>query len=95
MERTLIYKNHKGDMITFTYKPPFLLGVCDGFHEVVGTVNTISSAYGVGTKSSTFVDNEKSRGVKRTRLFCFVISSVKFVLCMSISNSMPDLRTCG
>lgn len=49
MERTLIYKNHKGDMITFTYKPPFLLSICDGFHETVGTVNSISSAYGVGT----------------------------------------------
>lgn len=49
MERTLIYKNHKGDMITFTYKPPFLLGICDGFHETVGTVNSVSSAYGVGT----------------------------------------------
>lgn len=49
MERTLIYKNHKGDMITFTYKPPFLLSICDGFHETVGTVNSVSSAYGVGT----------------------------------------------
>ena len=49
MERTLIYKNHKGDMITFTYKPPFLLSICDGFHETVGTVNSASSAYGVGT----------------------------------------------
>lgn len=49
MERTLIYKNHKGDMITFTYKPPFLLSICDGFHETVGTVNNVSSAYGVGT----------------------------------------------
>lgn len=48
MERTLIYKNHKGDMITFTYKPPFLLSICDGFHETVGTVNSVSSAYGVG-----------------------------------------------
>ena len=47
MERTLIYKNHKGDMITFTYKPPFLLSICDGFHETVGTVNSVSSAYGV------------------------------------------------
>lgn len=49
MERTLIYKNHKGDMITFTYKPPFILSICDGFHETVGTVNSVSSAYGVGT----------------------------------------------
>lgn len=49
MERTLIYKNHKGDMITFTYKPPFLLSICDGFHETVGTVNSVSSAYGAGT----------------------------------------------
>lgn len=49
MERTLIYKNHKGDRITFTYKPPFLLSICDGFHETVGTVNSVSSAYGVGT----------------------------------------------
>lgn len=49
MERTLIYRNHKGDMITFTYKPPFLLSICDGFHETVGTVNSVSSAYGVGT----------------------------------------------
>lgn len=49
MERTLIYKNHKGDMITFTYQPPFLLSICDGFHETVGTVNSVSSAYGVGT----------------------------------------------
>lgn len=49
MERTLIYKNHKGDTITFTYKPPFLLSICDGFHETVGTVNSVSSAYGVGT----------------------------------------------
>lgn len=49
MERTLIYKNHKGDMITFTYKTPFLLSICDGFHETVGTVNSVSSAYGVGT----------------------------------------------
>lgn len=49
MERTLIYKNHKGDMITFTYKPPFLLSICDGFHETVGTVNSVSSAYGIGT----------------------------------------------
>lgn len=49
MERTLIYKNHKGDMITFTYKSPFLLSICDGFHETVGTVNSVSSAYGVGT----------------------------------------------
>lgn len=49
MERTLIYKNHKGDMITFTYKPPFLLSICDGFHETVGTVNSVSSASGVGT----------------------------------------------
>lgn len=49
MERTLIYKNHKGDMISFTYKPPFLLSICDGFHETVGTVNSVSSAYGVGT----------------------------------------------
>lgn len=49
MERTLIYKNHKGDMITFTYKPPFLLSICDGFHETVGTINSVSSAYGVGT----------------------------------------------
>lgn len=49
MERTLIYKNHKGNMITFNYKPPFLLGICDGFHETAGTVNSISSAYGVGT----------------------------------------------
>lgn len=49
MERTLIYKNHKGDMITFKYRPPFLLSICDGFHETVGTVNSVSSAYGVGT----------------------------------------------
>ena len=49
MERTLIYKNHKGDMITFTYKPPFLLSICDGFHKTVGNVNSVSSAYGVGT----------------------------------------------
>ena len=49
MERTLIYKIHKGDMISFTYKPPFLLSICDGFHETVGTVNSVSSAYGVGT----------------------------------------------
>lgn len=47
--RTLIYKNHRGEMITFTYEPPFVLGICDGFHEVAGTVNSVSSAYGVGT----------------------------------------------
>lgn len=66
MERTLIYKNHKGDMITFTYKPPFLLGVCDGFHEVVGTVNTISSAYGVGTKWNGTSIGERELTIKGT-----------------------------
>lgn len=49
MERTLVWKNYKGNTVTFTYKPPFLLGVCSGFHEVVGKVNSISSAYGIGT----------------------------------------------
>lgn len=49
MERTLIWINYKGDAVTFTYKPPFLLGICDGFHEIAGKVNTISSAYGIGT----------------------------------------------
>lgn len=49
MERTLIYENYKGETITFTYKPPFVLSICDGFHEVVGTVNSVSSAYGIGT----------------------------------------------
>lgn len=66
MERTLIYKNHKGDMITFTYKPPFLLGICDGFHEVVGTVNTISSAYGVGTKWNGTSIGERELTIKGT-----------------------------
>lgn len=47
--RTLIYENFKKEKITFTYEPPFLLGLCDGFHESVGTVNSISSAYGIGT----------------------------------------------
>ena len=66
MERTLIYKNHKGDMITFTYKPPFLLGICDGFHEVIGTVNTISSAYGVGTKWNGTSIGERDLTIKGT-----------------------------
>lgn len=66
MERTLIYKNHKGNMITFTYKPPFLLGICDGFHEVIGTVNTIGSAYGVGTKWNGTSIGERDLTIKGT-----------------------------
>lgn len=57
MERTLIYKNYKGRSIKFTYAPPFLLSICDGFHEVVGKVNSIGSAYGIGTTwNGTSVD---------------------------------------
>ena len=49
MKRTLKYTNYKGKSIEFTYEPPFLLGLCDGFHEVIGSVNSIGSAYGIGT----------------------------------------------
>lgn len=66
MERTLIYKNHKGDMITFTYKPPFLLSICDGFHETVGTVNSVSSAYGVGTTWNGTIIGQRDLTIKGT-----------------------------
>ena len=66
MERTLIYKNHKGNMVTFNYKPPFLLGICDGFHEVAGTVNSISSAYGVGTTWNGTSIGERDLTIKGT-----------------------------
>ena len=66
MERTLIYKNHKGDMITFTYKPPFLLSICDGFHETVGTVNSVSSAYGVGTTGNGTSIGQRDLTIKGT-----------------------------
>lgn len=52
MERTIIYENQHGAIVTFAYKPPFLLGICDGFHSIAGTVNSSTSAYGVGSKWS-------------------------------------------
>lgn len=66
MERTLIWENYKGDIITFTYKPPFLLGICDGFHEIAGKVNTISSAYGVGTTYQGTSLDERDLTIKGT-----------------------------
>lgn len=66
MERTLIYKNYKGNTITFAYKPPFLLGICDGFHEIIGTVNTIGSAYGVGSKWNGTNIGERDLTIKGT-----------------------------
>lgn len=66
MERMLIYENCKGNMVTFTYEPPFLLGVCDGFHEVIGTVNTVGSAYGIGTKWNGTSIGERELTIKGT-----------------------------
>ncbi len=57
MERKLIYENYKGEKITFAYEKPFLLGICDGFHDVIGSVNSIKSAFGVGaTWTGTSID---------------------------------------
>ena len=66
MERTLIYKDHKDRIVTFTYKPPFLLGICDGFHETAGTVNSVSSAYGVGTTWNGTSIGERDLTIKGT-----------------------------
>ncbi len=66
MERTLIWENYKGDSVIFTYQPPFLLGICDGFHEVAGKVNSISSAYGVGTTFQGTSIDERDLTIKGT-----------------------------
>lgn len=79
MERTLIFENYKGDLITFTYKPPFLLGICDGFHDVIGSVNSVKSAYGVGaTWTGTSIDKRDleikgtiTENVQENRLLLF------------------------
>ena len=66
MERKLVYENHKGSKITFEYKPPFILSMCDGFHEVSGTVNSVSSAYGVGTTWNGTSIGERDLTIKGT-----------------------------
>ena len=66
MERKLVYENHKGSTITFEYKPPFILSMCDGFHEVSGTVNSVSSAYGVGTTWNGTSISERDLTIKGT-----------------------------
>lgn len=66
MERKLVYENYKGSKITFEYKPPFILSMCDGFHEVSGTVNSVSSAYGVGTTWNGTSIGERDLTIKGT-----------------------------
>lgn len=65
-KRTLVLENYKGELITFSYEPPFLLSICDGFHNVAGKVNSISSAYGVGTKWNGTSIGERDLTIKGT-----------------------------
>ena len=81
MERKIVYENYKGKKITISYRPPFLLGLCEGFHEILGTVNSISSAHGVGTSwNGTSIDERDltikgviTTNVQENRLLLFDI----------------------
>ena len=64
--RTLILETKNKDLFTFTYEPPFLLGICDGFHEKVGSVNSISSAHGIGTTWNGTSIGERDLTIKGT-----------------------------
>lgn len=64
--RTLILETKNKDLFTFTYEPPFILGICDGFHEKVGSVNSISSAHGVGTTWNGTSIGERDLTIKGT-----------------------------
>lgn len=64
--RTLILETKNKDLFTFTYESPFILGICDGFHEKVGSVNSISSAHGVGTTWNGTSIGERDLTIKGT-----------------------------
>lgn len=66
MKKTIVWKNYKGETVTFTSSPPFLLGICSGFHEVAGKVNSVSSAYGVGTTWQGTSQDERDLTIKGT-----------------------------
>lgn len=50
MIKKIICQNSRGNQITFSYSFPYYLQKIDGVTEVAGKVNTIKSAYGVGSK---------------------------------------------
>ena len=60
MIKKIICQNSRGNQITFSYSFPYYLQKLDGVTEVVGKVNTITSAYGVGSKYVSSSVNERN-----------------------------------
>ena len=60
MIKKIVCQNSRGNQITFAYSFPYYLQKLDGVTEVVGKVNTITSAYGVGSKYVSSSVNERN-----------------------------------
>lgn len=60
MIKKIICQNSRDNQITFSYSFPYYLQKLDGVTEVVGKVNTITSAYGVGSKYVSSSVNERN-----------------------------------
>lgn len=50
MIKKVVCQNSRGNQVTFSYEFPYFLESIEGATEVDGKVNTITSAYGVGSK---------------------------------------------
>lgn len=50
MIKKVVCQNSRGNQVTFSYAFPYFLDSIEGATEVDGKVNTITSAYGVGSK---------------------------------------------
>lgn len=50
--KKIICENKNKDKVKFTYDFPFFLETIDGLHSVIGTVTTVSSAFGIGESYS-------------------------------------------
>lgn len=50
MIKKVVCQNSRGNQVTFSYEFPYFLETIEGVTEVDGKVNTITSAYGVGSK---------------------------------------------
>ena len=64
--RRLYFVNEFNESINITYEPPYILSICDGFHEVKGNVQTISSAFGDGERFTNTSIGKRDLTIKGT-----------------------------
>ena len=65
----IVCESFSKEKITFQYKFPFFITSLSGFHEVLGSVVTSKSAYGIGEKYISTGVNKEFSHLKQKALY--------------------------